>query len=77
MSAPEPHDNGLFDAIALTEAIRTDDETTVRSVEVVLRHCNAYDVALTLARLLAEVCDEQEIDPVHFRRWSADAVRRP
>ena len=73
---PEPHNDGLFDAIALTEAIRRDDETTVRSVEVVLRHCNSYDVALTLARLLAEVCKEQEVDPVHMRRWAADAVKR-
>ena len=73
---PEPHDDGLFDAIALCESLRRDDETTVTSVTVILRHGNMYDIALSLAKLLAEVCQEQEIDPVHMRRWAADAVKR-
>jgi predicted benzoate:H+ symporter BenE len=46
-------------------------------VKAILRNANIYGVAVTLAKLLAAVCDEQEIDPVHFRRWSADAARRP
>lgn len=67
----------LADAIALCEVIRRDDEHTVLDVKAVLRNGNMYGVAVTLAKLLAAVCDEQEIDPVHFRRWSADAARRP
>jgi hypothetical protein len=67
----------LADAIALCEVIRRDDEHTVLDIKSVLRNGNMYGVAVTLAKLLAAVCDEQEIDPVHMRRWAADAVNRP
>jgi hypothetical protein len=78
VSPPEilPGDD-LADAIALTECIRRDDENTVLDVKAILRNANIYGVSVTLAKLLATVCSEQEIDPVWFRRWSADAARRP
>ena len=55
------------------------DESTSLAVAVILRAngMQVADTALALAKLLAEICDEQEIDPVHFRRWSADVARRP
>lgn len=67
----------LADAIALCEVIRRDDEHTVLDVKAVLRNANCYGVSVTLAKLLAAVCTEQEIDPVHMRRWAAQAVNRP
>lgn len=67
----------LADAIALCEVIRRDSETTVTDIKAILRNGNMYGVALTLAKLLAAVCAEQEIDPVHMRRWAAQAVNRP
>jgi hypothetical protein len=67
----------LADAIALTECIRRDNEHTVTDLKAILRNGNMYGVAVTLAKLLATVCSEQEIDPVHMRRWAADAVNRP
>jgi hypothetical protein len=74
----EPWDDALMDGIALTEAFRRDDETTSRAVAAILRAngCVLTDTALCLAKLLAVICDEQQVDAVHFRRWGADAVRR-
>lgn len=63
----------------MCEAFRRDDETTSRAVACILRAnsmCLA-DTAIALAKLLAAVADEQGIDPVHMRRWAAQAVRRP
>jgi len=78
VSPPEvlPGDD-LADAIALCEVIRRDDEHTVLDLKAILRNANLCGVTVTLAKLLATVCSEQHIDPVHFRRWSADAARRP
>ena len=78
VSPPEilPGDD-LADAIALCEVIRRDDEHTALDIKAILRNANAYGVCVTLAKLLAIVCSEQHIDPVHMRRWAADAVNRP
>jgi hypothetical protein len=79
MSADSPEwDDALFDGIALCEAFRRDDETTSRAVAAILRAngCVLTDAALALAKLLACVCEEQRIDPVHMRRWARQAVRR-
>lgn len=76
---PEPWNDGLYDGIALVEAFRRDDETTSRAVAAILRAngMQMANVALELAKLLSEVCQEQRIDPVHMRRWAEQASRRP
>ena len=63
----------------MCEAFRRDDETTSRAVACILRAngCVLTDTALALAKLLAVICAEQRIDPVHMRRWAREAVRRP
>lgn len=76
---PEPWDDALMDGLALVEAFRRDDETTSRAVAAILRAngmCLA-DIAIALAKLLAEAADDLEVDPVHMRRWAADVARRP
>ena len=72
MSADSPErDDALFDGIALCEAFRRDDESTSLAVAVILRAdgmVQVADTALALAKLLAEICDEQEIDPAEIMR---------
>jgi hypothetical protein len=69
-----PWDDDIADALAAVEAVRRDDS---EGLTAVLRHCNAYSVTVTLAKLLAEVGNEFEVPPEHLRRWAENAVRRP
>lgn len=79
MTSPERWDDALMDGLALVELFRRDDETTSPGVAAILRAnsmCMA-DTALSLAKLLAEAAGDLDVDPVHFRRWAAQAVKRP
>lgn len=71
------HQDGLFDAIALTEAVRRDDEYTGTDIKAILRNANVYDVSVTLAKLLAEACDDVEVRPEWFRHWAESSAGRP
>ena len=73
MTEPCFHDDGLCDGIALVTAVRED---RTADIAVLLRHCNAYEVALTLAKLVAEAADESGATPEHLRTWGTAAARR-
>jgi len=75
MPRREPEDD-LLDALALVEAFRRDDENSAADVTAVLRGCNSYGMALTLAKLLAAAADERDASPAHLRDWAAQAVNR-
>ena len=67
------HDDALADALALVQAVRED---RTGDIAVLLRHCTVYEVAVTLAKLLAEAADESGATPGHLRTWGQQAVRR-
>ena len=69
-----PWDDGIADALALTEAVRED---RVGHVAVILRHCNSFEVAVVLAKLLAAVADESDATREHLRKWGQQTARRP
>ena len=71
---PEPHDDGLWDAVALVEAQLRND---VLAVAVLLRRGNPFNQAVVLSKCLAEVITEQGVSRGHFREWAAQAVGRP
>ena len=71
------HQDGLFDAIALTECIRRDDEYTATDMQAILRNCNVMDVAVTLAKLLAEAADDIQVRPAWLRYWAEACADRP
>ena len=79
MSQPWP--DGLMDAIALTEVIRRDDEHIAQDacfcaacgMQAILRHGNPMDIAVTLAKLLAEAADDLDVSPGHLRLWPSRA----
>jgi hypothetical protein len=73
----QPWSDGVMDSIALVECVRRDCEHSVLDIQVILRNGNVGDIAVSLAKMLAEVASEYEVDPVWFRRWLMDAVRRP
>jgi hypothetical protein len=66
-----------MDALGLTECVRRDDESTGPGIRAILRNGNVMDIAVTLAKLLAEACDDMEIDPVWFRFWARSSAGRP
>jgi hypothetical protein len=71
------HDDAVADAIALTEAVGRDETA---HVAVLLRHMNTYEVAVTLAKLLSELVNDNArglaICAACFRQWAAEAVNR-
>jgi hypothetical protein len=67
------HSDDLADSQALVQAVR--DERTA-DVAVILRHCSLFGVVATLAKITAEILDEQQVCPEHFRVWSAHAIHR-
>ena len=71
------HQDGLYDAIALAEAVRRDDQYTATDIKAILRNANVMDVAVTLAKLLAEAADDLDVRPAWFRLWAESSVGRP
>jgi len=59
--------------MAVVECVRQGDTETLA---VVLRHGNACELAVMLAKLLAELLDEQEVPAQWFREWALAAARR-
>jgi len=70
----EPWRDDVADAVALAQAVRED---RTGDVAVILRHCNPFATALTLAKLLAEAVSEAGASEEWFRTWSARAIGRP
>ena len=68
-----PHDDDTLDAIALVNAVRSDD---TEAVAAIVSSADLLNVSLVLARLLAVVSEESNACPGHFRRWAADAAVR-
>lgn len=72
------HDDHLHDAIALTEAAGAGDTEGQR---VLLRHGNSHATALTLARLLSALIEDNArgdaVCPGCFRDWALQAANRP
>jgi hypothetical protein len=73
MTTPAKWDDGLADAWACVQAVRQDD---TEGLAVVLRHGNPVELSVTLAKLVAEVLDEQQVTPEWFREWAESAVNR-
>jgi hypothetical protein len=71
---PPLWDDDLADAIALVTAARNDNAVAVR---VILRHCSLAEVAVSLAKLMAEACDEPDVTESWWRLWAAVAAERP
>jgi hypothetical protein len=71
---PGEHDDSIADALALVHAVR---EEETGDVAVLLRHANMYATGLVMAKLLAELLDEQEVCTEHWRIWAEQAARRP
>jgi hypothetical protein len=49
----------------------------LEGTRAILRRCDRGAVAVLLAKLTAEACDDWEVCPGWWRTWSASAVTRP
>jgi hypothetical protein len=72
--AASERDEDVLDAVAIIAAVREPPDR--EALSFLFREADHPGVIAAMAKLLAEVLDEQAVSPEAFRSWAIQAARR-